>query len=467
MSNADTERDPRRQLPAVSRLLDSEAGRALIAQHGRTRTVAAIQHALDDARAALGAGDAGAPVAAPGEGALLAQAEAALEAEARRALQAVINATGVVIHTNLGRVPLSEAAQEAVRMAAHGYTNLEYRLDAGERGGRGQYVEAMLCALTGAEAALVVNNAASAVLLALTALAEGGDVVISRGQLIEIGGGFRVPEVMAQSGARLVEVGTTNRTRLSDYEAAITEATRLVFAAHHSNFRIIGFYEEPHVGELAALAHAHGLPMLHDVGSGALLDTAAYGLAHEPTPVESVAAGADLVTFSGDKLLGGPQAGCIVGRADLVALLRRHALARAVRIDKYCMAGLGATLRHYIDGEAEAEVPVWRMMARPLAALKATARRWARALAARGVAASVKPGLSKVGGGSLPEETLPTFLVILDCESPDRLMGRLRRETPPVVARVEDDHVVLDPRTVLDGQEDALLHAVARAVEAL
>lgn len=460
--------DPRRQLPAVSRLLETARVRALIERHGRAATVAAIQRALAEARAALSDRDApalGAP--ALDETTLVAQVEAALDAEARRALQGVINATGVVIHTNLGRVPLSQAAQAAVQAVAAGYANLEYRLDAGERGGRGEHVEAMLRHLTGAEAALVVNNAASAVLLALTALAKGGEVVISRGQLIEIGGGFRIPDVMAQSGARLVEVGTTNRTRIGDYKTAITGETRLIFAAHHSNFRIVGFHEEPAIGELAALAHAHNLPLVHDVGSGALLDTAAFGLAHEPTPQESVAAGADLVIFSGDKLLGGPQAGCIVGGADWVERLRRHPLARAVRIDKYCLAGLGATLRHYVEGEAETAVPVWRMMGRQPDDLEATARRWAEALRARGISAEVRPGLSTVGGGSLPEETLPTFLVALAYDTPDQLMGRLRQGTPPVVARIDADRVALDPRTVFAEQETALLAAVEAAVAAL
>ncbi len=455
--------DPRRQLPAVSRLLETEAVRALVALHGRIATVAAVQRTLGKAREALRNGAA----AAPDETAIVSQIEAALEAEARRALQGVINATGVVIHTNLGRVSLSEAAQEAMRAVATGYSNLEYRLDAGTRGGRGEYVEAMLRDLTGAEAALVVNNAASAVLLTLTALAKGGEVVISRGQLVEIGGGFRIPEVMAQSGAHLVEVGTTNRTRRSDYEAAITDATRVIFVAHRSNFRIIGFHEEPTLDELAALAHGRGLPLVHDVGSGALLDTAAYGLTHEPMPQESIAAGADLVIFSGDKLLGGPQAGCIVGRADLVTNLRRHPLARAVRIDKYCMAGLGATLRHYVEGEAEAAVPVWRMMGRRLNALKAAARRWAEALNARGVRAEARPGFSTVGGGSLPEETLPTFVTALLYDHANRLLDLLRWEKPPVIARVADNRLVLDPRTVLEGQEAALLAAVESAIRKL
>ncbi|MBN1284769.1 MAG: L-seryl-tRNA(Sec) selenium transferase [Anaerolineae bacterium] len=455
--------DPRRRLPGVHRLLDAPAVQPLITQHGRRTVTAATQAVLDETRRALAEG--GEAAAAFDEAALVAQIAGVLAAEQRRALQPVINATGVVIHTNLGRTPLSAAAQAAVSMVARGYSNLEYRLDAGQRGGRGEAVETMLCELTGAAAALVVNNAAAAVLLMLSALAKGGEVVISRGQLIEIGGGFRIPEVMAQSGARLVEVGTTNRTRTGDYEAALGADTRMIFAAHRSNFRIVGFHEEPDVGALAELAHAHGLPMVHDVGSGALLDTAAFGLPHEPTVPESIEAGADVVVFSGDKLLGGPQAGCIVGRAAWVESLRRHPLARAARIDKYCLAGLGATLKHYVEGEAAEKVPVWRLLGRTPEALEATATQWVEALAARGVGADVLPARSMVGGGSLPEESLPTFVVALRHDRPDALMARLREGQPPVIARILDDRLALDPRTVFDWQTGALLDGVAAAVK--
>lgn len=453
--------DPRRHLPSVHRLLEAQPVQTLIELHGRRAVTAAIQAALDRTRQTLAGGEES---AVPAEADLIAQAAAALASERRRMLQPVINATGVVIHTNLGRSPLSDAAQEAMNAVAQGYSNLEYRLDVGERGGRGQHVEAALCEITGAEAALVVNNAASAVLLVLSALARGGEVVIARGQLIEIGGGFRIPNVMVQSGAALVEVGTTNRTRTGDYEAALTENTRLIFAAHHSNFRIVGFFEEPDVAVLAALAHAHDLPMVHDVGSGALLDTGRFGLLHEPTVQESVTAGADIVIFSGDKLLGGPQAGCIVGRVGWVEQLRGHPLARAARIDKYCLAGLGATLQHYIEDEATERIPVWQLLGRAPDALRTVAGQWAEALSACNIAAEVLPARSMVGGGSLPEESLPTFVVALDYDHPDALMERLRLGQPPIIARILDNRLVLDPRTVFEEQTGDLLDGISAAL---
>ncbi len=453
--------DPRRALPSVDKLLRASPTHALIAQYGRPAVTAAIRAVLAETRRQLATNPQRST-----EAALIETIAAALEAEAMQTLQPVINATGVIIHTNLGRTPLSTAAQEAMRGVARGYSNLEYRLDVGARGGRGAQVEAMLCRITGAEAALVVNNAASAVLLALSTLAKGGEVVISRGQLIEIGGGFRIPEVMAQSGAHLVEVGTTNRTRVGDYEAALNEATRLIFMAHHSNFLIVGFHAEPGAAALATLAHAHKLPLMHDVGSGAFLDTGRFGLPHEPMVQESVQAGADIVCFSGDKLLGGPQAGCIVGRAQWVERLRHHPLARAARIDKYCLAGLGATLRHYIEGEAAARIPIWQMLGRTPDDLQATALRWTVTLAAHGVETDVMLGHSTVGGGSLPTETLPTCVVALGDAQPDLLRQRLRHMHPAIIARIVGGRLVLDPRTVFDFQEKALLDGVATAVQA-
>ncbi|MEJ5225228.1 MAG: L-seryl-tRNA(Sec) selenium transferase, partial [Anaerolineales bacterium] len=316
--------------------------------------------------------------------------------------------------------------------------------------------------LTGAEAAVVVNNNAAAVLLTLSALAARGRVIIPRSQLIEIGGGFRVPDVMRQSGAKLVEVGTTNKVRLADYEAAMDEApTALVMRAHHSNFKIIGFTEEPALSEVVAAAHARGVPVVDDLGSGALLDTARYGLTHEPMVQESLAAGVDLVCFSGDKLLGGPQAGIILGRADLVAKIKKHPLARAVRADKTALAGLTATLLHYLKDEAERDIPVWRMMSRPLEAIRATAEAWRAKLRV----GEVIEGQSTIGGGSLPGETLPTFLLALDVKSPDRFLARLRQQNPPVIARTEKDRVLFDPRTVLPEQEGALLVAVQNVMK--
>jgi L-seryl-tRNA(Ser) seleniumtransferase len=377
----------------------------------------------------------------------------------------VINATGVIIHTNLGRALLSPAARAAMDQAARSYSNLEYDLEAGQRGSRYVHAEEFLCRLTGAEAALVVNNNAGAVLLILSALARGREVIISRGQLVEIGGGFRIPDVMKQGGALLIEVGTTNRTHLRDYEAAITDQTAMLLRAHRSNFRMTGFVAEPTLAEMADLAHSRGLLLGDDLGSGTLLDTADYGLSHEPTIQESLAAEADIVSCSGDKLLGGPQAGIILGRADLIAQLRRFPLTRALRVDKTTLAGLQATLLHYIKGEAIKEVPVWCMIAAPLEALAARAEAWAGRLAAAGLQPEVIEGRSAVGGGSLPGETLPTWLVTLREPSPEQLIRSFRRASPPVIARIEDGRLVLDPRTVQPEEEETLLEVVIAAVQ--
>ena len=448
-----------RKLPSVDRLLREEAIRALVEEHGHDLTVEAVRQALDLARQGILAGGACPPTEE-----LVEMARASLQALLRPTLRPVINATGVIIHTNLGRAPLSAEARAAMEAAARGYSNLEYDLEAGRRGSRYVHAEELLCRLTGAEAALVVNNNAGAVLLILSALARGGEVIISRGQLVEIGGGFRIPDVMRQSGARLVEVGTTNRTYLEDYEEAIGEDTALLMRVHRSNFRLTGFVHEPNLGELVELGKKHGLDVVDDLGSGALLDTSVYGLAHEPTVQESIAQGAALVSASGDKLLGGPQAGIIVGRGDLIARLKRHPLTRALRVDKTTLAGLQATLLHYLKGEAEEKIPVWRMIATPLEALQERAKAWAERLREAGIAASVVDGRSAVGGGSLPGETLPTKLVAIEADSPDELARRLRLGDPPVIGRIEGDRLLLDPRTVLEGEDELLLEAVRRAL---
>jgi L-seryl-tRNA(Ser) seleniumtransferase len=389
----------------------------------------------------------------PDEAALLAGVEGRLQAWTTPTLLAVINASGVVLHTNLGRAPLSKAALQAAQAVSAGYSNLEYDLDKGQRGSRLVHAETLLQRLCGVEAALVVNNNAAAVLLALSALARRRAVVIARSQLVEIGGGFRVPDVMKQSGARLLEVGATNRVHLDDYAAALEEKPALFLRAHRSNFRISGFTSEPELIEIAALAHEAGISLVDDLGSGALLDTARFGLAHEPMVQESLAAGADLVCFSGDKLLGGPQAGIIVGQASLVDSLKKHPLARAVRGDKLCLAALSATLLHYIKDEAESEIPIWRMIAAPLDDLERRAHFWATSLGQ----GQVIPGESTVGGGSLPDETLPTWLLAVDLASPNRVLKRLRQARLPVIARTQDERLVLDPRTVLPEQEMMML----------
>lgn len=443
-----------RSLPAVEKLLKTPEAGELISRYGRPLTLEAIRNVLDSIRGdILGGNDK----TVPEPDAILLEVQRRLDSWTRPSILPVINASGVILHTNLGRAPLSQAAIRAMDGVSRGYSTLEFDLETGKRGSRLIHAEAVLQRLTGAEAAVVVNNNAAAVLLALSALAARLRVVIARSQLIEIGGGFRVPDVMKQSGAKLIEVGTTNKVRLSDYEAAMDEApVALVMRAHHSNFKIIGFTEEPSLGGIVAAAHARGVAVMDDLGSGALLDTARYGLAHEPTVQESLAAGVDLVCFSGDKLLGGPQAGIIVGRADLVAKIKKHPLARAVRADKVALAGLTATLLQYLKDEAERDIPVWRMIARPAQEIQPTAAAW-RAKLRTG---EVIEGQSTIGGGSLPGETLPTFLLALDVKSPDRFMARLRQQNPPVVARTEKDRVLFDPRTVLPEQEGALLVAV-------
>jgi L-seryl-tRNA(Ser) seleniumtransferase len=374
----------------------------------------------------------------------------------------------VIVNTNLGRAPLCAAAIDAMAAVARGYSNLEYDLEAGGRGSRHAHVHALLTELTGAEEALVVNNNAAAVLVVLSGLAAGREVVVSRGELVEIGGGFRVPDVMRQGGARLVEVGTTNRTRAADYAGAIGPETAALLAVHPSNFRVVGFAESPARAELAAVAHERGVCLVEDLGSGCLLATERWGLAHEPTPMESLAAGVDVVCFSGDKLLGGPQAGIVVGRAEPLRRLARHPLMRAMRIDKLTLAALEATLRQYRDGVAEREVPIWRMIAAPLDAVRGRAERWAARLGTRGARASVLAGASTVGGGSLPGETLPTALCAVEAPAGDgevaALAARLRRADPPVVGRVSRAQLLLDPRTVLPEEDEALLGALEAAL---
>jgi L-seryl-tRNA(Ser) seleniumtransferase len=406
--------------------------------------------------------------------ALVREASGYLKSAMQPAPRPVINATGVIINTNLGRAPLSDAALASIAAVAAGYSALEYDLEHGERGSRLTSVRALLRDVTGAEDALVVNNNAAAMLVTLNALASGREVIISRGELVEIGGGFRIPDVLRQSGARLVEVGTTNRTRVADFATPITSDTALLLSVHPSNYRILGFTATPTLDELASIAHQRQIPLIHDLGSGALLRTEQWGLLHEPMPQESIAAGADLVCFSGDKLLGGPQAGIIVGKAALIAQLEHHPLMRAVRIDKLTLAALHATLLAYRNGAAEQEIPVWRMIAAPADELKARATQWAASLRREDIVADVREGLSTIGGGSMPGETLPTWHCVITPKpgSPSHvtvgdaasaLSTRLRSGQTPVVARVLHDQVLLDPRTVLPEQDTPLLQAVVDA----
>lgn len=445
-----------RGLPSVDRLL--AGADALIARYGRDAVTDALRDEVNAARAALIDGSDADTV----PDALLARAADALAALYAPTLRPVINATGVIIHTNLGRAPLSDAALQAMFDAAQGYSTLEFDLENGKRGSRTVHAEALIRQVTGAEAALVVNNNAAATVLMLAALAQGRQVIVSRGQLVEIGGGFRVPDIMRQSGAALIEVGTTNRTRARDYEAAVTPETAMLLRVHSSNFKQIGFTEETPLAEMHAIAARHGIVLADDLGSGALIDTALYGLDHEPTVQESLAAGVDVVAFSGDKLLGGPQAGILAGKRAIIEVLKRHPLARAIRADKLCLAALTATLEHYRAGDALEKVPVWRMIASPLDALRETAVHWRDSLPAY-VKAAVIDGESTVGGGSLPGATLPTALLALDVPAPDAFMARLRATPTPVIARILNDRVVFDPRTVFQHQHAALLEAIIAA----
>jgi L-seryl-tRNA(Ser) seleniumtransferase len=447
-----------RDLPSIDVLLQASGMEDLVNRYGRPITVNAARVVLDRARQQMLGSAANIYRSRKlnrdiTQQSIIGEVALQLETWTKPSLVPIINATGVILHTNLGRAPLSQAAIQAIQQVSAGYSNLEYDLDRGTRGSRMVHSEELLRLLTGTEAALVVNNNAAALLLILTALARRRRVVISRSQLIEIGGGFRIPEVMQQSGARLVEVGATNRVYVRDYEEALHQPAALILRAHASNFRITGFTSEPSLVELAGAAHSHGIYLVDDLGSGVLLDTARYGLAHEPTVQESLAAGADLVCFSGDKLLGGPQAGIVLGKEGLVAKLKKHPLARALRADKLCLAALSATLQHYLKDEAELKIPIWRMIAASPDQLRYRAERWAEIL---GVG-EVIPTQSTVGGGSLPGEMLPTSVLALNVPHPIRFMGDLRRLSPPVIARIEDERVIFDPRTVLEEEEGALL----------
>ena len=482
-----------RKLPAVDKLLAVPEIAALAAQYGSGPVTEATRAELDAARTAIHNGRP-----APTEGEWKERITDNVLAASAPSLRPVINATGVLIHTNLGRTPLSTAAQEAVVRLAKGYSTLEYDLEAGQRGSRHVHPASILCELTGAEDALVVNNNAAAVFLVLTALCAGREVIVSRGELVEIGGGFRIPYVLRQSGATLVEVGTTNRTHTHDFSGAIGPRTAALMRIHASNFKQIGFVTKPELSDLVEIAHlqesagtvgsaetveaecdfdspAEGSSrvsgdrplVIDDLGSGTLLDTAQFGLALEPMVQSSVRAGADVITFSGDKLLGGPQAGLIVGKAEYIASLRSHPLARALRVDKMTLAALDATLMAYRRGRAADEIPVWRMIAQTTESIEERASQFQRRLAAAKVETELKAGKSTVGGGSLPGETLSTVLVALDVPRPDSAADALRRGDPPVICRIQDDRLLIDLRTVLPEQEQALLENLSSCLPEL
>jgi L-seryl-tRNA(Ser) seleniumtransferase len=446
-----------RQLPSVDSLLNSPQSTGLQDAFGRTLTIEALREVLAETRLAIQKEKLD---KTPSSEELINLGASWLEHFFTPTLTPVINASGVIVHTNLGRAPLSQSALSSVQSISKGYSNLEYDIDSGSRGSRSIHAAGLLQKLTGTEDALVVNNNAAAVLLMLSGLCQEGEVIISRGQLVEIGGGFRVPDVMIQSGARLVEVGTTNRTHLHDYERAITPDTAAIMVAHHSNYKIIGFTSEPSIEELAQLAHRHNLPLLFDQGSGALFDVSQFGLDHEPTVIEGLQAGADIVAFSGDKLLGGPQAGILCGKKDLISILKQHPLARAIRADKTCLAALSATLMHYLREEAMQEIPVWIMIARDIDDLESQAESWVNQLQEAGIPAKTQNGLSRIGGGSLPGSSLPTKLVAIQSDAADNLAARLRGAEYPVIGRIQENHLLLDPRTVLPYQAQTLVQTV-------
>jgi L-seryl-tRNA(Ser) seleniumtransferase len=448
--------DTLRALPSVHQVLEQARAQALVATHGRAIVLFAVQRALNEERSS---GTLAEPAAR------LARVEEIVSELRRPRLRPVINATGVVLHTNLGRAPLASAASQAAAAIGGRYSTLEFDPKTGRRGRRHDLVAESLRYLTGAQAAAVVNNCAAAVLLMLTALAKGKEVIVGRGELVEIGGGFRMPDVMRLSGARLVEVGTTNRTRPEDYAAAITPKTAAIMKVHASNFQLVGFTESVEIEALARVARQHRVLLLHDLGSGSLLDTTAYGLAAEPRIQDSLRAGTDLLACSGDKLLSGPQAGLLLGRAEVLDRAMKHPLARAVRVDKLTLAALAATLDLYLT-QSVAELPIWNMLGAPAEAMADRAKTWQRRLSERGIAVEVVPAESTVGGGSLPGERLPTTAVALTSGpgGATELLRRLREHDPPVIGRIEQERVLLDPRTVLPDEDDALLDAVIAAL---
>jgi L-seryl-tRNA(Ser) seleniumtransferase len=462
-----------RTLPAVDELLHHPQVQTLLEMHSRTLVVDSIRKVLSVKRSVIlhGGEEKAAEAANLPREKWSSAIEEQVTASLRPSLQPVINATGVVLHTNLGRAPLLEEALHNLVEIAGGYSNLELNLETGERGSRYEHVEDLLCRISGAESGLAVNNNAGAVLLALNSLAEGKEVIVSRGQLVEIGGSFRIPDVMKKSGARLVEVGTTNRTHLRDYEQAVAENTALLLKVHTSNYRILGFTAEVSLKELAELGRAKGLPVMEDLGSGCFLDLSPYGIEHEPTVQETLQAGVDVVAFSGDKLLGGPQAGIILGKKRFIDLIKKNPLNRALRIDKLTLAGLESTLRVYLDPDRVVKVlPALGMLTCPLEELGKRARRFQRRLArelSSGAEMTIREESSQVGGGALPLQTLPTRVVAIRPLriSAASLEERLRRNRPPVIARVKEEEVLLDLRTVAEEEEKILLEAVCKAIK--
>jgi len=447
-----------RDLPGVDKVLSDERAAGLAQKYPHDFLVILIREQLENERAAIASGKPGKSL----DGIIKAVMEKA-ENIFKPSLRRLINASGVILHTNLGRAPISAEAIAAMDEISRSYSNLEFDLDKGDRGSRHIHIESLLCRLTGAEAGMVVNNNAAAVLLGLSAIANRKEVIVSRGQAVEIGGGFRIPVVMRQSGAKLIEVGTTNCTYARDFEQAVTEKTAAVMRVHSSNFKLVGFTNEVTLEELIDVAKKHNLLILDDLGSGCFIDTTAFGLAPEPMVQQSIKAGVSLAFFSGDKLVGGPQGGIIVGEKQYIDKLKRHPLARAMRVDKTRLAGLAVTLMHYLKGEALSKVPVWRMISTSVQEIELRANAWAGTISE---GAKVIPGETMIGGGSLPGGTLPTWLVAVGggSKAVQALAKKLRAMETPVIGRIEKDRLLLDPRTVLP-EEDVIvvkaLHIIA------
>ncbi len=448
-----------RNLPSVEKILSNPNLRKKLREYDRQIVTELVRDTISHARANLIHG-----FPAPSITSIINQVKESLRSFAEIGPKPVINATGVVLHTNLGRAPISMDAVNAMIYSSQGYSNLEFDLGSGNRGSRQAHIEELLTRITGSEAALVVNNNASSVLLGLAAIAQDREVIVSRGEAVEIGGGFRVPEVMAQSGAVLVEVGSTNRTYLKDYRKGLNEKTAALLTVHSSNFVVMGFTHSPSVKEIAALGKEHEVPMLHDIGSGCLLDTRAFGLHYEPTVQSSIKDGSDLVFFSGDKLLGGPQSGIIVGKRDLIARLSQHPLMRAMRIDKLSLAALRATLLHYVRGEALDKVPIWKMISKPAYRLKKRVQAWKDHIG--GDVTTVVSSQSTIGGGSLPGALLPSWsLSVNQTGRTERLVRELRSLPKPIIGKISDDKLLLDARTVLEEEDEDLIVGLKHVLE--
>jgi len=446
-----------RQIPSVEKILESPELKSDIDKFSHPLVALAVKQAVEVTREKVKEGKEGTSL----EG-IVQKTKKIIAEQTSPSLKPVINATGVVLHTNLGRAPLDEETLSFIQKISTSYNNLEFDLEEGKRSKRGIFVERFLCLLTSAEAALAVNNNAGAVLLMLTALAKGKEVIVSRGELVQIGGGFRIPEILALSGAKLKEVGTTNQTAMSDYENAITPETALLLRVHQSNFKMTGFVQRPSISELVKLGKKHNVDVVEDLGSGVLLRTEDFELAHEPTAFEALSAGVDLVCFSGDKLLGAPQAGIILGRKRCADILRKHPLHRALRLDKMFLAGLERVLLYYLKGEATKKIPAWQMISTPLEALQRRAETIKDALKKSGIEVTIQKSESAVGGGSLPGETLPTIVISFQTKeiSPDTCARLFRENDPPIIGRIENERLVLDLRTVFPHQDEILISAI-------